>query len=611
MYRYYLSRYLRPQARKAGLLAVFFTLAIALDLSLPQVLAAFIDRALNREPLPLLMQLALIYLGVSILGQLLTVAETYLATDIGMVATNRLRADLTRHCLHLDLHFHNARTPGELIERVDGDVGVLNQFFARFLVRVMGNVVLLVGVLVMLYRIDWRVSAAIGLFTAITLLILSRLSDIGIPYWTADKEARAQYFGFIEERLTGTEDIRANGAVPYVMRGLLQLARIAFRKNLVSDLVGSIAWSSVLLVYAIGSALALGLAAWLFVAGEITLGTAYLIFGYTQLLNRPIGEIVREIDQLQEAGASLGRVHELIQTRPRLENGSRPLPQGPPGIFFKNVRFDYRAGEDPGDRKAIVTPLPQAPFSSAAGAADSLPRPVTVVLDELSFELAPGQILGLLGRTGSGKTTIARLLVRLYDPQAGRISLGANAAVARQLADFDLNGLRSGIGMVTQEVQLFNASLRENLTFFDPSVSDQRIRRALKRLQLWDWVASFPQGLDTRLQADGAGLSAGEAQLLAFARVFLKDPGLIILDEASSRLDPATERRLEGALDHLLDQRTAIIIAHRLSTVERADQILILDQGRILEHGDRHQLMSDPSSRFAQLLQTGLQAELA
>jgi ABC-type multidrug transport system fused ATPase/permease subunit len=160
-------------------------------------------------------------------------------------------------------------------------------------------------------------------------------------------------------------------------------------------------------------------------------------------------------------------------------------------------------------------------------------------------------------------------------------------------------------------VQLFNASVRDNLTFFDPTISDDRIRFALRELELLEWVESFPQGLDTLLQTGGEGLSAGEAQLLAFARVFLKDPGLIILDEASSRLDPATERLLERAITRLLAGRTAIIIAHRLGTVQRADRIMILEQGRMVEYGERLALVNDPGSRFAQLLQTGLEQELA
>jgi ABC-type multidrug transport system fused ATPase/permease subunit len=223
----------------------------------------------------------------------------------------------------------------------------------------------------------------------------------------------------------------------------------------------------------------------------------------------------------------------------------------------------------------------------------------TVVRD-LSFRLAPGEILGLLGRTGSGKTTVTRLLLRLYDPDAGSIRLGGVELRTARLAD-----LRGHIGMVTQDVQLFQATVRDNIALFDPGISDERIFAALDALGLTEWVRGLPAGLDTVLGANGSGLSAGEAQLLAFTRVFLKDPGLVILDEASSRLDPATERLIERAVRTLLRDRTGIIIAHHLATVARADTILILEDGEVAEFGPRLALAHDPDSRFAALLRTG------
>jgi ATP-binding cassette subfamily B protein len=177
--------------------------------------------------------------------------------------------------------------------------------------------------------------------------------------------------------------------------------------------------------------------------------------------------------------------------------------------------------------------------------------------------------------------------------------------------DVPVADLRGRTGMVTQDVQLFQASIRDNIAFFNPRIGDGQIRQALAELDLQDWVAAMPDGLDTTLGAGGQGMSAGEAQLLAFARVFLKDPGLVILDEAASRLDPVTEHRLERAIDRLLAARTGIIIAHRLRTVQRADDILILEGGRVVEYGPRAALAADPHSRFYRLLQTGLEEALA
>jgi ABC-type multidrug transport system fused ATPase/permease subunit len=244
------------------------------------------------------------------------------------------------------------------------------------------------------------------------------------------------------------------------------------------------------------------------------------------------------------------------------------------------------------------------PMSSDGG--EAAPAARERVLRDLAFTLAPGRVLGLLGRTGSGKTTLARLLLRLYDPTEGEVCLNGMPLTATTVDE-----VRRRVALVTQEVQLFQASVRDNLTLFKPHIPDAAIYEVLDNLGLGPWLESLPQGLDTELSSEGGGLSAGQAQLLAFARVFLADPDLVILDEASSRLDPATEQLIERAVDLLLADRTGIVIAHRLNTVRRADEVLILEAGQIREMGDRAQLADDPTSYFHHLLQTGMAEVLA
>lgn len=571
-----LARYLRPQWQRSLLLGVILIASAGLQVANPQIIRQFIDVATSGAASPdRLAAAALRFIGVALAQQGLGVSAAYLGQIVGWTATNALRADLTLHCLRLDLSFHKTKTPGELIERIDGDVTQLATFFSLFAVRILGSFLLLVGVLVVMWFTSLTAGLVLTLYAALVLATLSRLHAFAIPYWRAARQASAELFGFIEERLAGTVDLRASGATAYAMRGLLQRTRVRYDVGRHARLRGSVPWAVNLFFSTLGYSVAFVLAAYLFGRGQLTIGTAFLVYYYTLLIFQPLNVITRQVEDFQKAGASIVRVQELVATPSKLFDGpGAAFPAGPLAVAFDHVSFSY--GED------------------------------EPILHDLTFEIAPGAVLGLLGRTGSGKTTISRLLFRLYDVEDGRVLLGGADVRRAKLAD-----LRRRIGLVTQDVQLFNATVRDNLTFFDRSVTDERIREALADLGLGEWCATLPSGLDTMLSAGGAGVSAGEAQLLSFTRVFLKQPGLVILDEASSRLDPATERLIDRAVDRLLDGRTGIIIAHRLATIQRADSILILEDGRIAEHGPRATLAADPSSRLAALLRAGFEEVLA
>ena len=576
-------------------LAITLLGSIGLQVLNPQVLRYFIDTAVAGGAQRQLVLVALGFIAIALLRQTLAIAATYLGETLAWYATNQLRLDLAHHCLNLDLAFHKTHTPGELVERVDGDVDALSRFFSQFVLQVVGNGLLMLGILTVLWFEDWRAGLGLSLFSLVSLGVLTRLQTIAIVPWRTYREISAEFYGFIVEHLSGLEDIRANGAVGYVMKRCYQILRRWLAAFHSARFTSTVLWSSTVGLFTLGNAIALSLGAYLWSQDTITIGTVYLLFYYTTQLQEPIERIREELEQFQQAAASFQRIQDLLSHRSQQHPGGRvALPQGALSVKFEHVGFSYEEQEieqQKGTEKIKADDIPPSPH-----------RPISLpiyTLQNLTFYLPAGQILGLLGRTGSGKSTVARLLLRLYDIQQGKILLsGLN------LAQVPLRELPHHIGLVTQDVQLFQTTVRNNLTFFNPHILDQQILATLDELGLTPWLNGLPQGLDTQLGANSSGLSAGQAQLLAFARVFLKDPGLVILDEASSRLDPLTEQLIERAVDRLLLNRTGIIIAHRLKTVERADQILILENGQQVEYGDRISLACDPHSRFSQLNST-------
>ncbi|MGE5528971.1 MAG: ABC transporter ATP-binding protein [Patescibacteria group bacterium] len=571
-----LARYLaRQRWRFAGLSGLVLA-SIGLQIANPQIMRFFIDAVVSGRSGGMLGLAAGVFLALAVLQQGLSVGAAYTGESVAWTATNALREDLAAHCLTLDMRFHNERSPGEFIERIEGDATELANFFSQLVTRVAGNLLLLCGILLTLTALNWRLGLCFTLFTGVTLLGLNLVRNVAVPYHKAHRDAETDLFAFLEEALAGTEDIRSCGAVAYMLRRLYHLQAVILKRWRMSSLMHLCIGATAGLLLMGGYGLAFFLGYRLYLSGAVTIGTAYLVVHYTNLIARPIRELSQQVENLQNIGATVERMSELLRQKSRITDGpGAALPAaGASALEFEEVGFAYADGKP--------------------------------VLAGLSFTLAPGRIMGLLGRTGVGKTTLARLVFRLYDPDAGCIRLDGHDIRGAKLAQ-----VRSRVAYVTQDVQLFQASVRQNITFFGPGVSDARLLEVIEALGLMEWLAGLPEGLDTRLETGGRSLSAGEAQLLALTRVFLRNPGLVILDEASSRLDPATERLVERAIDRLLRGRTAIVIAHRLATVDRADEILILDEGGVVEHGDRLKLLADPRSRFYALRRAGMEEVLA
>ncbi|MDT8304765.1 MAG: ABC transporter ATP-binding protein, partial [Anaerolineae bacterium] len=498
-----LWRYLRPQRGWVVLLAVLVLGGIGLQLANPQLIRRFLDAAEQGRSLETLLWTGAAFMVIALVAQALRIAGAYVGENVAWRATNALRADLALHCLRLDMSFHKQHKPGELIERVDGDVNLLANFFSQLFVELTSNLILVGGVVVLLWLVDWRIGVSMLLIVLLGFLVLRGLNRIVVRRWQRVREVEADLFGYVEEWLDGAEALQTSRGAPYVLERLAALSRTRWRAN-VSAARANMGVMS--LPHVLPGAAYLAAYYWgdrLFRGGALTVGTLYLIFYYIGLMIGPMWSVQRQVQDLQRASASLNRVLALFGEQPGIvARGGLALPAGPLSVRFDGVSFHYE--DDP---------------------------PEALVLKDVTFTLAPGRVLGLLGRTGSGKTTLTRLLVRFYEPVAGRIKIGergsgigergAGSGETVDLREVALAALRARVGMVTQEVQLFHASLRDNLTLFDDSVDDGRLVAALQTLGLQSWLESLPAGLDTPLEA-GESLSAGEAQLLALARPALR-----------------------------------------------------------------------------------------
>lgn len=337
-----LAQYIRPQRRRFVLLTILLLSSIGMQLINPQIMRFFIDTTQGSSASGVLLMAALAFIGIAILQQVIGVSATYLGENVAWTATNALRADVARHCLNLDMSYHNNVSPGELIERIDGDVAELSNFFSQLVVRVLGNLLLLLGILAALLFEDWRIGLAFAVFTALTMVALYAVRGIAIPYQKKFREAIADLFGYLEERLAGTEDIRSSGAVDFVLLGVYKLSfkilgywRSVQRRFMVVRLTAGMLMTS-------GVAMSLAIGFYLFRDGLITLGTVYLIVTYTNLLRRPIRELTQQVENLQNIGAATERLRELRAIEAKIVDGvGTELDSGALGLDKTDEDINY------------------------------------------------------------------------------------------------------------------------------------------------------------------------------------------------------------------------------------------------------------------------------
>ncbi|MHA2171126.1 MAG: ABC transporter ATP-binding protein, partial [Candidatus Kariarchaeaceae archaeon] len=455
----YLGNY-RPQII---VLTFLIFINLVLQIANPQIIRYYLDSVTTSNETQKLTNAALLFVGIAIIQQSVYVLSVYVSQDIAWSSTNDLRYNLMDHCMNLDMPFHNKFKPGEMIERVDGDVNKLSNFFSSFSLLVISNILLIIGILVALFVEHLLLGMVFTIFTLVALVGMYIVRNMAIPHWKSARQTESELYGFIEESLYGTEDVKANGSIENINSKFH-----IYSRNFYDSFNKAIIYSRATVVVAftvaaIATTLVFASGIPLVEDGTLTLGTLYLVNYYVVLLLNPIFEILRQIQDLQQADASIDRINDLFaETRSLADNGDAGFPKGPVDLRFDDVAFSYIEGEP--------------------------------VLKEISFRLAAGKSLGLVGRTGSGKTTISSLVFRLYDPISGTVKL--NEIDSRGIP---LKELRKHIAIVTQKVELFQASLRDNVTFFDHSITDDMILEVIEKVGLKPWFDKLPEGLDTEI----------------------------------------------------------------------------------------------------------------
>ena len=556
---------------KRGVFIVVITALVAgaaVRIISPQVVRTFFDRAEAGATAEQLLRTAALFIGVAVAGLVLDVLRSYAGNLVGWHAMNSLRRGLFRHTIDLGLSFFTRSTPGTLLERVDGDVGKLGRLLSDLLLALVANLLMTIGIIVVLLFEDWRIGVAVAAFAVVGVVVFDRVRALGVPRFMRSREASATFFGRLSEWLTAVEDLRPLAGQRYVRMSYERVLARWLPREVAAEIAGHAMAVANTLVFIGGMALALSVSVGLYRTGLLTIGTVWLVSQYSELIRGPMSALRSELQQLQEAQASLARIDELLAQSNDAHAGDARLPEGPCAVEFDHVRFSY-----------------------ADGAA---------VLRGLSFKLAAGTVLGLVGSTGSGKTTLANLLARVIELQAGQVRLGGVS-----VRDLSSHHLRQRVALLPQETEIIPASLLDNVALFDDAVSAASVAGAFDRLGAGAWLRRLPDGVDTSIGRGGLELSSGERQLVAIARILMTEPSVVILDEPAARIDPATEALVRDALRQLLTGRTGIVIAHRLTTLDLVDSIALLERGAITERIARGDLNSRIASRIKAFFERG------
>ena len=556
-----LGRHLALPALGAFLAAVLATTA---RLAGPFVVRGGIDSGIERGDTGAVTTAAIVFGSLLVFQYAAQRVAQYAVAWVGERFLLKLRSEVFAHLMRLDIPFYDNAKTGVLVSRMTSDIESMTEFVNEGAVLALTNMLTALGVAVAILLLDWQLAlitfAVIGLLIFITTVFQKQ---VGRAYERI-RERIGRVLASLQEGITGVRVVQAFTQEVAQATNFRRVNERYFEANMGAARAISWYFPAVAFLRVAAMALVLLFGGWRVLNGDLTTGTLVAFLLYLDWFFQPIINLANVYNLLQASLAALSKLYELLDTTPKVSErpGAYDLPFPLAGeLTLEGVTFGYVEG------------FP--------------------VITDIDLVVPPGQRLAIVGETGAGKSTIAKLLLRFYDPDVGSVRVDGH-----DLRDLTFDSRAAGLALIPQDGFLFNTELRENLRYGNPDANDRQILGVLRAMDISDWLEDLPEGLETLVRERGSRFSAGERQLIALARAFLVEPGVIVLDEATSNLDPETEVQMEGALRVLLAGRTAVVIAHRLRSAERADRVAMIDAGRIIAEGTHDDLvLSSPEYR--------------
>jgi len=558
---------LRPYRGRMALMFAALLTETAAGLAPPYLVGKAIDSGIRAGDLATLDLIVAAFIVATVVYAVATYWETYLVGWVGTRALQDLRERIFTHLQAMSIGFFTRRSPGVLISRMTNDVEALQQLVTNGVVTIFNSTLTLVGVVVILLVLDLK----LALITFLTFPLLAIASVIfrivSAGAYRATRERIAAITAYLQETLSGVRVVRSFGQEPRHLATMTELNELNRDVNMRTVYLNASYFPAAELLAAVGTAVILLYGGSQAIDGAIEVGVVVAFVGYLATFFEPIQELSNLYTTYQQGMAALDKIFDLLDTPPDMVDAPGAIDPGTlrgeielDGVWFSYVDKVSADGTGPDEAWA---------------------------LRDVDLHVPPGQTLALVGATGAGKSTFAKLVARFYDPQKGTVRVDGH-----DLRGVQQRALRRQLGIVPQEGFLFSGSVRENVAFGRPEAGEEEIEKAIAAVGASDFVAALPDGLDTQVGERGIQLSAGQRQLVAFARALLAEPRILILDEATSNVDVRTEKTIERGLERLLHGRTAIVIAHRLSTIRRAGKIVVLEHGKIAEQGTHDDLIA-------------------